>query len=409
MRGFAAALLFATALLLTDASFPSHANAETVFDQTYGFYFDPPEGWKVVDVSNPDSLSFSDPTGRAVIEVLRYPANRYVTADAMAKDIGDRLHAKGDRAHFSYNGSDAALCDYTFAAHNVEVRGYDVFIVGRDSDFAIITFAPTDVYNQYHDLLLSAADSFSASGKDLLYPGPISQFYQPFPQSGHNAADEKPPATVSFPGGANIKLPFGKNEGDASQVVIEREARILSAYQPKSGQASAALPAPGASEALWEKAWTRYYRMIHRDNYHRLDAVAAEISSVLDAAHDSDAQKASALLSFLQGFHYVRTDTLSDLESPVTCLLGQSGDCDSLGMTYSILLNHLGIDAVLMVSLKYSHSMVGVDVAGNGARFAFDGKKYLVAELTAPVPIGRIAQEMADPAYWLGVKLTATP
>jgi len=409
MRGFPAALLCAVATLLTQVSAPSQVAADTVFDQQYGFYIDPPAGWKTVDVSNPDSLSFSDPTGRAVIEVFRYPAKQYTTAEAMAKEIGDKLHAKGDRAQFTYNGHDAVLCDYTFAARNVEVRGYDVFIVGPDSDFAIITFAPTEMYNQFHDFLLSAADSFSSSREALLYPGPISQFYQPFPPSGHDAADKKAVATVAFPGGANIALPFGKNEGEASQVVIEREARILASYQVKPGEASVALPAPGAHEALWEKAWTRYYRMIYRDNYHRLDAVAAQISSVLDAAHDTDAQKASTLLSFLQGFHYVRTDTLSDLESPVSCMLGQSGDCDSLGITYSILLNHLGIDAVLMVSLKYRHSMVGVDVPGDGARFAFADRKYLVAELTAPVPIGRIAQGMADPAYWLGVSLTATP
>ena len=89
---------------------------------------------------------------------------------------------------------------------------------------------------------------------------------------------------------------------------------------------------------------------------------------------------------------------------PLTALKDYSADCDSLGIMYIILLKRLGIDAVLMVSSEYSHSMAAVDIPGNGARFPFNGKKYLVAELTKDVPIGQINARMADPAKWLGIE-----
>ena len=84
-------------------------------------------------------------------------------------------------------------------------------------------------------------------------------------------------------------------------------------------------------------------------------------------------------------------------------MLSRSGDCDSLGMVYVLLLRRLGFDAVLLVSSKYSHAMAGVDVPGKGARIAYEGKNYLVAELTDKVELGLIDQTMADPAGWIPV------
>jgi hypothetical protein len=74
-------------------------------------------------------------------------------------------------------------------------------------------------------------------------------------------------------------------------------------------------------------------------------------------------------------------------------------------MAYIILLRHLGFEAILLVSEKYSHALAAVDVPGEGARFDFEGKRYLVAELTKKIAIGLIAKDMADPAFWLPVAL----
>jgi hypothetical protein len=74
-------------------------------------------------------------------------------------------------------------------------------------------------------------------------------------------------------------------------------------------------------------------------------------------------------------------------------------------MAYIIILRQLGFDAILLVSEKYSHALAAVDVPGEGARFDFGGKRYLVAELTRKVALGRISREMANAAFWLPVAL----
>jgi hypothetical protein len=66
-------------------------------------------------------------------------------------------------------------------------------------------------------------------------------------------------------------------------------------------------------------------------------------------------------------------------------------------------MNHLGIESVLMVSPRFAHSIVGIDVDGPGARFSFNQKAYLVAETTAEVDLGLIDAAMADPAGWIGI------
>ena len=71
---------------------------------------------------------------------------------------------------------------------------------------------------------------------------------------------------------------------------------------------------------------------------------------------------------------------------------------------YVILLQELGYDASLMVSPLHAHAIAAVDVEGPGARYPFEGRSYLVAELTDRVDIGLIDQRMADPADWFGVE-----
>ena len=74
-------------------------------------------------------------------------------------------------------------------------------------------------------------------------------------------------------------------------------------------------------------------------------------------------------------------------------------------MTYVILLHHLGVDAIIMASDRYAHAMAAVDTFGPGARFEFEGRQWLVAEMTAEVALGQIAADVADPAGWIGVRL----
>jgi hypothetical protein len=366
-------------LLIVLFILPFTGFAEEVLVEGYGYYLDIPEGWQLIDAKDTAAVSFADPTRTAVFQVLAFPGNRFGTAGESARYVRERFGAAGDEAPFRYQHRDAVLADYTFKAGKHEARGYFVFIEGEENDYVLLAFSASKSYEVFHDRLLSCLDSFAPGEESRSGPGPISQFYHSAEKS------EKKEATLSFRG---LSLPFlyGDGEIDANQTVIEREARILAGTKDK-----------------FTEAWQRYYRVIYRDTFQRLGHLSTTLRRALETAKVPREDAPRALLSWLQDFSYSRTGGISDFQSPLSCMVTLAGDCDSLGMAYVILLRRLGFDAILMVSTKYSHAMVGVDIPGPGARYTYEEKAYLVAELTAKVDIGLIDQNMADPAFWVPV------
>jgi hypothetical protein len=66
------------------------------------------------------------------------------------------------------------------------------------------------------------------------------------------------------------------------------------------------------------------------------------------------------------------------------------------------------IPAGIMVSREFSHAMGLADLEGAGARFPMKNSsgndiKWLVAETTAPVSLGRIGETVSEVTKWLGI------
>ena len=78
---------------------------------------------------------------------------------------------------------------------------------------------------------------------------------------------------------------------------------------------------------------------------------------------------------------------------------------DARAMLVLILLAHDNVEGVLLVSAKHEHALAGPDVQGEGARFPWKGRAWLVGETTDEVPLGLIDRTMADPKDWLAVEL----
>jgi hypothetical protein len=356
---------------------------EEILVTAFDYYLDMPEGWRASDITDPALISFIDPQRKAVFQVTVFQGERFESAGEVAAFYREQIGARGEEAAFSYQGADAVIADYTFQPGSGRARGWFVFVSGGGYHFVLSAFCGDSVFDDYNDVLLSCIDSFAPGGESRLYPGAVSQFYQNFPPPRDGSA------ALAF-NGERFTLATSKGEAEANTVVIDREARILAAAEKTGGDLNA--------------AWKRFYRVIFRDSYMRLLPLTRALKPLLEKSVKSGDFPA-AVLSWFQGFSYSRTATLSDFQSPVDCVLGSSGDCDSLGMAYIIILRQLGFDAILLVSEKYSHALAAVDVPGEGARFDFGGKRYLVAELTRKVALGRISREMANAAFWLPVAL----
>jgi hypothetical protein len=72
-------------------------------------------------------------------------------------------------------------------------------------------------------------------------------------------------------------------------------------------------------------------------------------------------------------------------------------------MLWAIILSTANIRASMMVSPHYSHAMGLVDIPGAGARFEAYDTRWLVAETTAKIDIGLIAQDQSDQQQWFAV------
>jgi hypothetical protein len=93
----------------------------------------------------------------------------------------------------------------------------------------------------------------------------------------------------------------------------------------------------------------------------------------------------------------------SDFVNLVSAAFEGRGDCDSRALLWAIVLAQANIPAAIMVSRDYSHAMGLGDIEGPGARVEAAGKKWLVAETTAPVAIGLIGKDLSDVESWMAV------
>ena len=381
IRSFYAVVIFALVFL------PAPAFAEIVYIEDTGFILEPPVGWELMDVTD-SRWTFNDFTGDAFLQIKIWPGGEYNSAGELFTGVKKSINADGEGELFDFYGRDAVFGIVDFTSGGYEYSGYGLFADGEDFDLTILSFASAESAAILNDYILSALDSFALSPVQMLNPGPVSRYYLESYGSGASYSPERIEAATVFEEKA-VDWQLDGHAVEASQLMIEREAAILSDFKP-------------GTEA-GDSAWKRYYRMIYRDSYSRLDYPAALLKERLNR-NGTEADIPQRLLSWIQGFEYRRTEG-SDIINPLSAAAFHEGDCDSRALLYIILLNHYGIDSALMVSAAYSHAMAAVDTDGAGARINIGGKGFLVAETTEKIGIGMIASDMADPAKWLVIPL----
>jgi hypothetical protein len=174
--------------------------------------------------------------------------------------------------------------------------------------------------------------------------------------------------------------------------VIEREALVLSAY--------ASVP------ELFYPAWERYYRLIYRDSYSRLNPLSEALDNGPLPLDSPDRRiAAERLLSWLQSFTYGSTGGFSDLLSPAAACSSRTGDCDSLSLVLLILMDRYGVDGKLLLSQQAHHALAALDLPGRGMRYTEGEDSWIVAELTSTLPLGELPERLSGVNDWFGISL----
>jgi hypothetical protein len=371
---------------------PALAGAEPLYSPTWGFRIDPPEGYQYVQGNGRDRFSFRSAEGAALDLVVYGPGagSAYPTLEALTGDIQNRLGNRGDRSYFNYRGKGAALLELAFTTPPdqngpgdplsgwglcVELGPGEGAAGNRAAVFlAALAYGPAGAEDLqiFH---LSALDSIAPTGADKLAPGPVTEFSYP---------RTKPVRTAL--GNSGLYATLDEDDAEAAQALVDREFALLRRQ---------------ADGPLWQEAWKRFYRAIHRDSFDRL----AEAAFILERSWREDEPRrfAERVLAWIQSFRYERDRMGSDFVNLVSALVEGRGDCDSRAMLWALILEQAAIPAAIMVSREYNHAMGLADLAGEGARFELEGVSYLVAETTAPVALGLIDRENAGSAHWLGI------
>ena len=373
-------------LILLFLPIPAFLHSAPLHSPTWGFRLDLPPGYVYVDGNAFDRFSFTGPS-ESMFDVAVY-AGTYGDVGAMMADVNRRLGNSGEVALFEYGGRTAALMELGFGGFEGLALGLELGGDGGPSSAPLLlalAYAPAGTENV--DLLHgSVLNSIAPTFADTRRPGPIMEFA--FPRGE--------PVRVPLAGGPGLHATIRENDAEAAQWLVDNEFLVLALYQFSDH---------------WEEAWIRFYRAIYRDSADRISDAAFRIErglmeEVVAAGHapgGGERAFAGMALSLVQGFLYERDFDGSDFVNLVSAVTEGRGDCDSRAMLLAVILAQANIPSAIMVSRHYSHAMGLTDVPGPGARFESGGVRWLVAETTANVDIGLIAQDKSDVGHWLGV------
>ncbi|MDR0623749.1 MAG: hypothetical protein LBG10_04900 [Treponema sp.] len=411
-------------LLLFPAVF---AFSSPLYSPTWGFRLDLPEGYEYTGGDGKNRFSFQN-DGGAIFDAAVYQGT-YATMKALVDDVNKRLGNQGDVSFFEYRNKLAALIELRFTGPGngtaeggksgggsgspytgwglcVELESPESGNTGAGSAagkpggsspplFLALAHGPAGKAD-LAVLHLSALDSIAPSEAERRFPGPIMEF-------GYPRGEPRNMPLAGF----NMTAQIRENDAEAAQALVDREFGILRRY----------LFSP-----QWQEAWIRFYRVIYRDSWERLaDAAfqlerrwnvppaevkpAAEAGKTAPAAAGGEENRvfAGKALAWVQSFAYERDLMGSDFVNLVSAAVEGRGDCDSRALLWALILAQADIPAAIMVSRNHNHAMGLADVNGAGARFEMEGKKWLVAETTAPVALGLIGKDVSDTESWLGI------
>lgn len=366
--------------------------AEFYSSSYYGWNLDLPEGFVLKEASD-DGLSFylEHEFMKVRVAIKMFPLDRYERNDLAMEDVLNKLGADGEIDGFLWNGRHASVAQYSFQlpGNDTAQAGWGVSVTTEQKPvhLVVLCYADKNVADDCQQFILSAVDSLCLNQKDFRLPGLVTAY-------AFNSEEAQSIAINIGEKKIYARLPTQAKE--SGRFVIDREFSVLTLY---------------AKQKQWKEAWQRYYRLIFREAYSRLDAAAQSIYAALSSdALDKNPKNPNVeickkLLAWTQDFDYQRKQDTSDFNDLTSVLQNLGSDCDSRGLLLCVLMEHYGVKTELFISGVYSHALFGVDLPYPGARIMVDGTNYLLCETTAPVDMGLVAKEQSEIKNWISVDL----
>lgn len=360
--------------------------AEILNSPTWGYSVDLPEEFVLVDKNGADSYMFENAFVSSTVILKAYKKEKFSSSLEAMETVMKQLGAEFECAETDWRNTDCIISQFAFNIGDASNTGWAVSSLLQDSKgyVVMLCYTPTDVFYDLEQFVISCVDSLCIDYGSYYSPGPLTSFAFPKGEVQNN--------TVEI-AGEKIDFTLNSNDIEADRFVVEREYSVLSLYQDSE---------------MWVEAWQRYYRLVYKNAYSRLKIAAFNIYNRLIKtckSENPEIELAQKLLSWTQGFDYVRDFTSTDFTPITASITGTGSDCDSRAMLLACLLHHMNYDTCLFVSAEFSHSLFGIVLDKAGAKINIDGRQFLLGETTAQVDIGLVPANMNQTDKWIFVEL----
>ncbi len=362
--------------------------SEQLQNYAWGYSLDLPEGFVMSSNDNNARYQFDHSMLPITLIIASYGQDRYASTQDALNGVYSALQLDGDSENVTWRQTINTVGIFSMVIEGQEYKGWAVSVaMPRNMGTSVfLCYAPTSQYDSLEQVIVSTLDSVGIIGSTALDQGLLTRYA--FPPEGDVEV------TVEI-GLKEIRSFIDKSDVLANEFVVQREYAILTFF---------------AETPLWKEAWQRFYRMIYKDAYKRLQKLSFSIYNGLQAdikqehGEDFDRVLAQTLLTWVQGFEYERIPLGTDFVPLPAIVLGEGSDCDSRALFLAVLMSHMRYDTMLFVSRDYGHAFFGIAIDGEGARLSAEGISYLLGETTAPVSIGLVPQDMSEISKWIAIE-----
>ena len=375
-------------------SFHSLISAESIYSKNYDFYLDIPEGYSTSQLVKNGQIFLKDDVPVILshqnlpVSLLLKPCTekKYKSTENTLTESMKALKAEYEYSEFIWNDAKCYLAQFKIK----EGEGFALSVPLKDKkNLLLLCWADEQSFEGCFNFICSTINSLCNGTENYNKPGPFVSFYCP----------RNKPKAIDFKIDNNIiSGTIDEIDEEAAQFVVDLEFSVLTLY---------------VNHNLVFDAWSRFYRMIYRDSFGRLEDCMQNANDKIyaDAIFNSknpELKYAQTILSWVQGFEYKRNNEKasdSDFTNLVSCIAGKGCDCDSRSLLVSMFLRSAGLESFIIYSPDYSHAMTTVYLDAPGQSFTIqlsDGstKDFLMGETTDKVTWGMIPQQMADRSKW---------
>lgn len=356
---------------------------EAITDTFFGYSIDLPEGYELKDYSNDASGYYFLHPNIPVSLVIKIVDEKDSDCSKVLENALKKLSAKYEIDNFLWNEKSSSISNFSMNLDQ-SYSGWATcsLLKNENSYLVLLCYAPSEKESSCEQFIFSTLNSTCTDLSNYCTSGMIVSYA--FPKEGNKTVE----LNID---GKKIKTFIDKSDEEASQWLVDMEYSVLTLY---------------AKHPSWKEAWQRYYRMIYKDSFSRIENVSKNLAEKL-YDKKNQIEYAQKLLTWVQYFDYFRGEKSSDSDftSIPKAICGVGNDCDSRSLLLCILLKSVGIETIMIFSPEYSHAMAAtlIDKPGQKYNLPNTNLEFLMGETTAKVTWGTIAAEHADKSKWIDV------